>query len=149
MIIRMTMVCGNCKAECQSVHTVGWSNHAVCERCQLGSMYKFIKFVQNNHLPYWQRRIIAVVTACLPFFWGFNTCSHCGLTPPFGRHSVDCEGWGAELLCTACFTELSLEDKLNYHHQHCLKCDQSTERWDELREAVIRDHRLIVFEEAL
>lgn len=143
--MRVSMICGNCGVKCQSVHTVGWTNKAVCEKCQLGRMYKFVSFVKNNHLPYGIRRIIAIVTA--PLFIGFNTCSHCGLTPPFGRHSVDCEGWGASLLCTACFKELSLEIKLNYHRQHCLKYDVPIEQWNELREAAIRDHRLIPFGE--
>jgi hypothetical protein len=112
-------------------------------------MYEFIKFVQENHLPYWQRRIIAIVTACSPFFWGFNTCYHCGLTPPFGRHHVDCDWWGTTILCVACFKELSLEIKLDYYRQHCLRYDKTEDRWNELRGAVIRDHRLIIFEEAL
>lgn len=148
-MIKMNMICGNCKAECRSVHTVGWSNHAVCEKCQLGSMYKFIKFVQNNHLPFWLRKVIATTTVLIPFFWGFNKCSHCGLTPPFGRHTVDCDGWGTSLLCIACFKELPIEIKLDYYRQHLLKYDKIEDRWNELREAVIRDHRLIPFRNSL
>ena len=147
--ITMYMICGNCGAKCESVHTVSWTNKAVCEKCQLGNMYWFINYVQINRLPYWQRRIIAIVTSWIPFFWGFNTCAHCGLTPPFGRHCVDCEGWGSSLLCYACFEELPLNVKLKYHREHCLQYGEVEKRWEELRDAVIRDHRLIPFRESL
>lgn len=164
MGIRLTMICGRCGAECQSLRTVSWTNKGVCERCGLGRMYGFVKFIQRSKPPYLIRRIIAFMTELL---FGGNTCARCGLKWQFGRHHVDYEdGSGSSILCEACFEELPLDVKLAYYRAHWQigknECgphvkdrelyqytgwteDDWNESWNRIEDAVTREHRLIPF----